>query len=100
MSNVVIVTGASTGIGAATARLLGAQGASVVVNYKSSAAAAEGVVAEVKAAGGKAIAIQADMGSNADIVRMFKETDTAFGPVTGLRQQRRNQHDAPFDGDL
>jgi NAD(P)-dependent dehydrogenase (short-subunit alcohol dehydrogenase family) len=84
MSEVVIVTGASSGIGAATARLLGAQGASVVVNYMSSAALAEGVVAEVKAAGGNAIAVQADVGSNADIVRMFAETDKAFGPVTGL----------------
>ena len=50
----------------------------------SSAALAEGVVAEVEAAGGKAIAVQADVGSNADIVRMFEATDKAFGPVTGL----------------
>jgi NAD(P)-dependent dehydrogenase (short-subunit alcohol dehydrogenase family) len=84
MSKVVIVTGASTGIGAATARMLGAQGACVVVNYKSSASLADGVVAEVKAAGGQAIAVQADMGSQADIVRMFEETDAAFGRVTGL----------------
>ncbi len=84
MSDVVIVTGASTGIGAATARLLGSQGASVVVNYNSSTEAAESVVAEVKALGGKAIAVQANMGSQADIVRMFAETDAAFGPVTGL----------------
>src|SRR5688572_30290220 len=84
MSDVVIVTGASSGIGAATARILGAHGACVVVNYKSSASLAEGVVAGVKAAGGRAIAVQADMGSDADIVRMFQETDTAFGPVTGL----------------
>ena len=84
MSDVVIVTGASSGIGAATACLLGAQGASVVVNYMSSALLAEGVVAQVKAAGGKAIAIQADIGSNADIVRLFEATDKAFGPVTGL----------------
>ena len=84
MSDVVIVTGASSGIGAATARMLGAQGASVVVNYMSSVSLAQGVVAEVEAAGGSAIAVQADMGSNADIVRMFEETDRAFGPVTGL----------------
>jgi len=84
MSDIVIVTGASTGIGAATARLLGAQGASVVVNYKSSAAQADGVVADVRAAGGKAIAVQADVGSSDDIVRMFETTDRAFGPVTGL----------------
>ncbi len=84
MSDVVIVTGASSGIGAATARLLGVQGASVVVNYMRSAALAESVVADVKAAGGKAITVQADVGSNADILRLFAETDKAFGPVTGL----------------
>lgn len=84
MSEVVIVTGASSGIGASTARLLGAAGASVVVNYHVSKELAEGVVADVEAAGGKAIAVQADMGSEADILRMFEETDKAFGPVTGL----------------
>ncbi len=84
MTEVVIVTGASSGIGAATARLLGAQGASVVVNYMTSKALAEGVVAEVAAAGGKAIAVQADIGSEADILRLFDETDKAFGPLTGL----------------
>ncbi|MEJ8573996.1 SDR family oxidoreductase [Microbaculum marinum] len=84
MQEVVIVTGASTGIGAATARILGAAGASVVVNYKSSRDLAEGVAAEVEALGGKAIAVGADMGVEADIVRMFEETDKAFGPLTGL----------------
>lgn len=84
MSDVVIVTGASSGIGAATARLLGTEGASVVVNYRSSSEQAEAVVADVIAAGGKAIAIKADMGVEADIVRLFEETDKAFGPLTGL----------------
>lgn len=84
MSQVVIVTGASSGIGAATARMLGAQGASVVVNYMSSGALAQAVVADVVAAGGRAMAVQGDMGSEADIVRLFAETDRAFGPVTGL----------------
>lgn len=84
MENVVIVTGASSGIGASTARLLGAAGASVVVNYKSSEELAEGVVAEVKEAGGRAISVRADMGNEADIVRLFAETDKAFGPLTGL----------------
>lgn len=84
MADVVIVTGASSGIGAATARLLGAAGASVVVNYRSSHDLAAGVVAEVEAAGGHAIAVAADMGNEADIVRLFEETDRAFGPVTGL----------------
>jgi NAD(P)-dependent dehydrogenase (short-subunit alcohol dehydrogenase family) len=84
MQDVVIVTGASSGIGAATARLLGAAGAHVVVNYKSSRDLAEGVAAEVEAAGGKAIVVGADMGVEADIVRMFTEADKAFGPLTGL----------------
>lgn len=84
MPEVVIVTGASSGIGAATARLLGAAGASVVVNYKGSKDLAQGVVSDVEAAGGKALAVQADMGVEADIVRLFEETDKAFGPLTGL----------------
>jgi NAD(P)-dependent dehydrogenase (short-subunit alcohol dehydrogenase family) len=84
MPEVIIVTGASSGIGAATARMLGATGANVVVNYRSSKDLAEGVVADVAAAGGQAVAVAADMGSEADIVRLFEETDKAFGPVTGL----------------
>jgi NAD(P)-dependent dehydrogenase (short-subunit alcohol dehydrogenase family) len=84
MTDVVIVTGASSGIGAATARLLGAAGASVVVNYRGSRDLAEGVVREVNAAGGRGLAIRADMGNEADIVRLFEETDRAFGPLTGL----------------
>ena len=62
MTDVVIVTGASSGIGASTARLLGAAGASVVVNYRSSRELADGVVRDVIAAGGCAVAIGADMG--------------------------------------
>jgi NAD(P)-dependent dehydrogenase (short-subunit alcohol dehydrogenase family) len=84
MSKVVIVTGASSGIGAATARLLGAEGAKVVVNYRTSRDLAEKVVGEVKSLGGDAIAVGADMGSEDDIVRLFKETDRAFGSLTGL----------------
>jgi NAD(P)-dependent dehydrogenase (short-subunit alcohol dehydrogenase family) len=84
MPEIVIVTGASSGIGAATARLLGAAGAAVVVNYRGSRDLAENVVVDVKAAGGRAIAVAADMGREADIVRLFAETDNAFGPVTGL----------------
>ena len=84
MGEVVIVTGASSGIGAATARLLGAAGASVVVNYKSSAELADGVVADVEKAGGRAIAVRADIGKEADILELFARTDSAFGPLTGL----------------
>jgi NAD(P)-dependent dehydrogenase (short-subunit alcohol dehydrogenase family) len=84
MSEVVIITGASSGIGASTALMLGAQGASIVVNYNSSRALAEGVVSDVKNLGGKAIAVQGDMGCEADIVRLYEETDKAFGPVTAV----------------
>ena len=84
MRDVIIVTGASSGIGAATARLLGRNGVNVVVNYKQSRSLAQGVVRDVEAAGGKAIAVGADMGSEADILRLFEETDRAFGPLTGL----------------
>lgn len=84
MNDVVIVTGASSGIGAATARLLGSAGASVVVNYHRSAELAEGVVQDVNDAGGRAVAVQADMGSEDDIVRLFSTADAAFGPITGL----------------
>ncbi len=103
MPEVVIVTGASSGIGAATARLLGASGAKVVVNYKSSRDLAEQVVADVKAAGGEAIAVGADMGKEADILRLFEETDRAFGPLTGLvnnaginSSQHRSAHNYDF----
>jgi NAD(P)-dependent dehydrogenase (short-subunit alcohol dehydrogenase family) len=84
MQDIVIVTGASTGIGAATARLLGAAGARVVVNYNNSKALAEGVVADVERLGGKAIAVQANMGSETDILKLFETTDKTFGTLTGL----------------
>lgn len=103
MPEVVIVTGASSGIGAATARLLGASGAKVVVNYKNSRELAEKVVADVKAAGGEAIAVGADMGTEADILRLFEDTDKAFGPLTGLVNnagvngpQHRSAHNYDF----
>jgi len=84
MSPVVIVTGGSRGIGAATARLLGREQASVVVNYRSARAEADWVVRDIETSGGRAIAVQADMGHEDDILRLFTETDRAFGPLTGL----------------
>src|SRR5690606_34923615 len=83
MPEVVIVTRASSGIGAATARSLGASGAKVVVNYKSSRDLAEQVVADVNAAGGEACAVGADMGKGGGFRRLVEETDRAFGPLTG-----------------
>src|SRR3954468_10601390 len=81
---IVIVTGGSRGIGAATARLLGAEKASVAVNYRKAKEDAEAVVRDIEASGGRAIVVQADMGNEDDILRLFAETDRAFGPVTGL----------------
>jgi len=81
---VVIITGASRGIGAATARLLGARGADVIVNYRTEAAAAEAVVNDVRSAGGRAEAVAADVSVEADVVRLFAEADRLFGPLTGL----------------
>jgi 3-oxoacyl-[acyl-carrier protein] reductase len=75
---VAIVTGASKGLGAEIARQLAAEGASVVVNYASSRSGADKVVADIKAKGGKAIAVQADVAKPADIVRLFAETKNAF----------------------
>jgi 3-oxoacyl-[acyl-carrier protein] reductase len=71
---VALVTGASKGIGASIARELAARGAAVAVNYSGSKAAAEKVVAEIKATGGKAIAIQADLGDPDSIGPLVEKT--------------------------
>jgi 3-oxoacyl-[acyl-carrier protein] reductase len=76
-----IVTGGSRGIGAAIARELAAQGAMVVVNHRESVSGAEAVVQEITAAGGQALAVQADVGSAAEAQRLVKETLDRFGRV-------------------
>jgi 3-oxoacyl-[acyl-carrier protein] reductase len=81
---VAIVTGASKGIGASIAKGLGAEGASVVVNYSSSKESADRVVAQIKDKGGKAIAVQGDMSKAGDITRLFDETKKAYGTVDVL----------------
>lgn len=84
MSGVVLVTGAGRGIGAAIARLAGQRGYKVGVNYSRSADDAKKVVADIERAGGKAIAIQGDVGEEKDVAAMFESMDRAFGPVTAL----------------
>jgi 3-oxoacyl-[acyl-carrier protein] reductase len=78
---VAVVTGASKGIGAAIAEHLAAAGAAVVVNYASSRAGAEAVVGRIRQAGGKAVAVQADVSRLEDVRRLFAETKKAFGKL-------------------
>jgi 3-oxoacyl-[acyl-carrier protein] reductase len=81
---VAIVTGASKGIGAAIAKGLAAAGAAVVVNYASSREGADRVVAEIAGAGGKAIAVAADVSKAGDVQRLFDATKKAFGALDVL----------------
>jgi 3-oxoacyl-[acyl-carrier protein] reductase len=104
---VAIVTGASKGIGAAIARTFAEARAAVAVNYASSKADAERVVGEIVKAGGKAIAVQADVAKRADVTRLFEETKTKlgkpnilvnnagvyrFGPLESLTEQDFHSH--------
>ena len=79
---VLLIAGGSRGIGASCARLAGGRGYDVAVNYKSNARAAASVVDAVKTSGGKAVALQGDMGVEADIERVFDEAARALGPIT------------------
>ena len=81
---VAVVTGASKGIGAAIAKALSAAGATVVVNYSSSTEDADRVVADIKAKGGKAIAVKGDVAKADDVRRLFAETKKAFGALDVL----------------
>ena len=78
-SKVAIVTGASKGIGAAIARSLAAEGAAVIVNYASSKAGAEKVVAEIQGAGGKAVAVGGDVSKQAEAEGLVKAAIEHFG---------------------
>jgi NAD(P)-dependent dehydrogenase (short-subunit alcohol dehydrogenase family) len=81
---VLLVAGGSRGIGAATCRMAAARGYDVAVNYNSNSNAAAAVVDAVKKAGGKAFALQGDMGKEADIHRVFEETAAKLGPISAF----------------
>lgn len=84
MTGVMIVTGGGRGIGAATARLAAAQGYAVCVNYQTNEVAAERVVSEIAAAGGRAMALQADVADQPSVEKLFDLVTQELGPVTAL----------------
>lgn len=84
MPGIVLITGGSRGIGAATARLVASRGYAVCVNYRANEAAARAVVRDIMAGGGRAMAVQADVAIEADVVRLFETCDRELGPLTVL----------------
>ena len=84
MAGVLIVTGGGRGIGAAIAREASRHGYKVCVNYSQSREKAETIAGEIREAGGQAIAYQADVAEEAQVVAMFEEVDRALGPVTAM----------------
>jgi NAD(P)-dependent dehydrogenase (short-subunit alcohol dehydrogenase family) len=84
MQQVIIVTGGSQGIGAATARLAAARGYAVALSYQSNQRLAEAVAREIADGGGRVMARQAEMADEASIMALFEAVDEAFGPVTAL----------------
>jgi NAD(P)-dependent dehydrogenase (short-subunit alcohol dehydrogenase family) len=84
MNKVLLVTGGSRGIGAATAQLAAQQGYAVCVNYLRNRAAADAVVAAIERQGGKASAVAADVASESDVVRLFQTVDQTLGSLTAL----------------
>ena len=102
MNKVLVITGGGRGIGAATARLAAERGYAVCVNYVKDRAAAESVVSAINTTGGQALAVQADVSCERDVVRLFEAVDQQLGPLTALvnnagiveRQMRVDELDA------
>ena len=96
MPEIMIITGGSRGIGAAIARAAGARGYDVAVNYSQAEDRAREVVADIENAGQRAIAVQADMGSEDDILRMFDTVDKELGPVTAMVNNAAIDYETPM----
>ena len=84
MERVLLVTGGSRGIGAETVRLAAARGYAVAVNYRERADAARALVEEIESAGGRAVAVQADVANPRDVERLFATVDEKLGPLTAF----------------
>jgi NAD(P)-dependent dehydrogenase (short-subunit alcohol dehydrogenase family) len=84
MTPVVLITGGSRGIGAATARLAAQQGFAVAVNYAADARAADAVVQQIRAGGGSAMAVQADVAHETQVLAMFSAVEAKHGTLTAL----------------
>jgi NAD(P)-dependent dehydrogenase (short-subunit alcohol dehydrogenase family) len=84
MQKIILMTGGSRGIGAATARLAAQEGYAVCVNYRSRAGEAAEIVRGIEAAGGRAVAVQADVAIEADVVRLFETCDRELGTLSAL----------------
>ena len=84
MSGVLIITGGSRGIGGATAVMAGGRGYAVAVNYLQDRIAAESVVKTIEDGGGRAVAIQGDVSVEADVLKLFEESNRLLGPLTAL----------------
>ncbi|WP_396431035.1 SDR family oxidoreductase [Limnohabitans sp.] len=84
MNKVLLVTGGSRGIGAATALLAAQKGWSVAVNYTANSLAADEVVRQIRASGGQAMSVQADVADEAQVLRMFEHIDAKLGRLSGL----------------
>lgn len=91
-----LVTGANSGIGAGVARALGVAGAAVVVNYVTSPETAQAIVADIKAGGGEAMAIRADVSKEAEVAAMFQEMLKTWGTIDILVNNAGLQRDAAF----
>jgi NAD(P)-dependent dehydrogenase (short-subunit alcohol dehydrogenase family) len=83
MNGVVLITGGSRGIGAATARLAGVNGYAVCVNYRENREAADKVVRAIETAGSRSVAVQADVSAESDVIRLFEAADK-LGTLSGL----------------
>lgn len=84
MTSIVLITGGSRGIGAATALRAASQGYAVAVNYTRHADAANAVVQQISAGGGTAIALQADVADESQVLEMYRQIDSRLGPLTAL----------------